>query len=313
MEIEHDLVEFPLSAFEPRQLRGRFEPGRHPRRQRCDDGPQFSRARGLGGPFPHRFARGLAQQGHDRGMLPARDGGKRRQHRGVLRETLPAFGRSELIGHGKRLNQPFPEGKLRLRRAGPNPLEQRHQTKTRDLPRVAPGLVKRNSIGALKREFRRNAVERLTAKSARPFRRRRQNLGSSRWGTAGVRQIPALPSSRHRGSRKPSGLGQRLLPEAVGDFSLAPGTEVGHLFGVKSTYTIKELQRETAAAVRAAEKGSLVTITRHDRPVVHVISDERLGALLETMELLTDPDFVTAWQQEKAGQGKYYPASSLAG
>jgi prevent-host-death family protein len=82
--------------------------------------------------------------------------------------------------------------------------------------------------------------------------------------------------------------------------------------GVKSTYTIKELQRETAAAVRAAEKGSLVTITRHDRPVVHVISDERLGALLETMELLTDPDFVAAWHLEKAGKGKYYPASSLA-
>lgn len=85
----------------------------------------------------------------------------------------------------------------------------------------------------------------------------------------------------------------------------------GHLFNVKSTYTIKELQRETSAAVRAAEKGSLVTITRHDRPVVHVISDARLGALLETMELLTDPDFVTAWQQEKAGKGRFYPASSL--
>jgi len=81
---------------------------------------------------------------------------------------------------------------------------------------------------------------------------------------------------------------------------------------MKSTYTIKELQRETAAAVPMAEKGSLVTITRHDRPVVHVISDERLGALLETMELLTDPDFVAAWHQEQAGQGRYYPASRLA-
>ena len=98
----------------------------------------------------------------------------------------------------------------------------------------------------------------------------------------------------------------------MGKIVLARLAQAGHLFDVKSTYTIKELQRETAAAVRAAEKGSLVTITRYDRPVVHVISDERLGALLETMELLTDPDFVAAWQQEKAGKGKYYPASSLA-
>jgi hypothetical protein len=30
------------------------------------------------------------------------------------------------------------------------------------------------------------------------------------------------------------------------------------------------------------------------------------------MELLADPDFVSAWQQEKAGQGQYHPASSLA-
>jgi antitoxin (DNA-binding transcriptional repressor) of toxin-antitoxin stability system len=89
-------------------------------------------------------------------------------------------------------------------------------------------------------------------------------------------------------------------------------SQARHLSGVKSTYTIKELQRETAAAVRLAESGALVTITRHDHPVVHVISDERLGALLETMELLTDPDFVAAWKLEKAGKGKYYPASSLA-
>ena len=81
---------------------------------------------------------------------------------------------------------------------------------------------------------------------------------------------------------------------------------------MKDTYTIKELQRETAAAVRMAEKGSLVTVTRHNRPVAHVISDARLGALLETMELLTDPDFVTAWRQEKAGKGRYHAASSLA-
>ena len=81
---------------------------------------------------------------------------------------------------------------------------------------------------------------------------------------------------------------------------------------VKCTYTIKELRRETAAAVRAAEKGRLVTITRDGRPVVHLISGERLEAMLETMELQADPDFLRAWRKERAGKQKYVFADTLA-
>ncbi|HEY4990177.1 MAG TPA: hypothetical protein VII09_10240 [Opitutaceae bacterium] len=46
---------------------------------------------------------------------------------------------------------------------------------------------------------------------------------------------------------------------------------------MKDTYSIKDLQEETAAAIHAAECGTLVTITRRDRPVAHVISTARLG------------------------------------
>jgi antitoxin (DNA-binding transcriptional repressor) of toxin-antitoxin stability system len=61
---------------------------------------------------------------------------------------------------------------------------------------------------------------------------------------------------------------------------------------MKNTYTVKELQRDTVGAVHAAESGTLVTITRNGCPVAHVISDERLGGMLETMELLADPGFM---------------------
>ena len=54
---------------------------------------------------------------------------------------------------------------------------------------------------------------------------------------------------------------------------------------MKTTYTLRKLQRETASAVHGAESGVLVTVTRHEKPVAHLISDERLGALLETLEL----------------------------
>jgi prevent-host-death family protein len=80
---------------------------------------------------------------------------------------------------------------------------------------------------------------------------------------------------------------------------------------VKKTYTVKELQRNTAAAVHVAEDGALVTITRHSRPVVHVISDERLGAMLETMELLADPRFIRELGKLQSGRQKFYPLSYL--
>jgi prevent-host-death family protein len=81
---------------------------------------------------------------------------------------------------------------------------------------------------------------------------------------------------------------------------------------VKNTYSVKELQRETAAALRAAESGRLVTITRHERPVVHVISAERLGAMLETMELLANHKFTAQLEKLRAGKLKFRSASSLA-
>ena len=81
---------------------------------------------------------------------------------------------------------------------------------------------------------------------------------------------------------------------------------------MKDTYSIKELQRETAAAVRAAEEGALVTVTRHDRPVVHVLSAARLSGILETMELLADPVFMRQLKRLRAGKLRLHPASSLA-
>ena len=81
---------------------------------------------------------------------------------------------------------------------------------------------------------------------------------------------------------------------------------------MKETYSVKELQRDTAAAIRAAESGRLVTITRHDAAVVHVISAERLGSMLETMELLVDVQFGAQLKKLRAGKLKFRPATSLA-
>jgi antitoxin YefM len=81
---------------------------------------------------------------------------------------------------------------------------------------------------------------------------------------------------------------------------------------MKDTYSIKDLQRETAAAIDAAEGGALITVTRHDRPVAHVISAARLGSILETMELLADADFTRQFKLLRAGKLRFRPASTLA-
>lgn len=81
---------------------------------------------------------------------------------------------------------------------------------------------------------------------------------------------------------------------------------------MKDTYSIKDLQRDTAAAVRAAEGGTLVTVTRFDRPVAHVISAARLGGILETMELLADANFAQQFRLLRAGKLKFHPTSDLA-
>ena len=80
---------------------------------------------------------------------------------------------------------------------------------------------------------------------------------------------------------------------------------------MKSAYTIKEAQKNLSAVVRQAERGTLATITRHHRPVAHIISAERLSAIAETMEILADPEAMKAIRDAESGKSKTYPASVL--
>lgn len=82
-------------------------------------------------------------------------------------------------------------------------------------------------------------------------------------------------------------------------------------FPVKKAYTIKEAQRQLAAVVRTAERGTLATITRHDQPVAYVIGAERLAAIAETMELLGNEEAMRAIRAAQGGRGRVRDASDL--
>ena len=80
---------------------------------------------------------------------------------------------------------------------------------------------------------------------------------------------------------------------------------------MENTYTIKTLQRDAPGAVRRAAAGSLVTITRHDQPVAVMMSHARLGALVETMEILADPKAMKALRDARTGRARYTPLEKL--
>ena len=74
---------------------------------------------------------------------------------------------------------------------------------------------------------------------------------------------------------------------------------------------MKEAQQGIAAVVRTVERGSLATITRHQKPVAYVLSPQRLNELLETMEILADPQAMKAIRDAEEGRGKVYSAKDL--
>lgn len=80
---------------------------------------------------------------------------------------------------------------------------------------------------------------------------------------------------------------------------------------MSSTCTIAKGQREFPALVKRVEKGELVMVTRHEKPVAYMVSAERMEAMLETMELLANPEFTRALQTERAGATQYHPLNAL--
>lgn len=79
---------------------------------------------------------------------------------------------------------------------------------------------------------------------------------------------------------------------------------------VKDTYSIAEAQARFPRAVRAAEKG-IVRIRRRDETVVFLLSREKMEAILESLEILSDSKAMKAIRDYEAGKGKLVSLSSV--
>ncbi|MFH0907145.1 MAG: type II toxin-antitoxin system prevent-host-death family antitoxin [bacterium] len=80
---------------------------------------------------------------------------------------------------------------------------------------------------------------------------------------------------------------------------------------MKSTYSITEAQAKLPKLVREAKAGHAFGITKHGETVAYLISHERLGSILETLEIMANPEAMKAIRDHKAGRMKFYPVEIL--
>ncbi len=78
-----------------------------------------------------------------------------------------------------------------------------------------------------------------------------------------------------------------------------------------STYSVTQAQSQLPGLIKKAETGESVRIRRRDETVAVLISRERLDAMVETMEILANPDAVRAIERHRAGRTHFVGLAAL--
>lgn len=76
------------------------------------------------------------------------------------------------------------------------------------------------------------------------------------------------------------------------------------------TYSVTEAQAGLPSILREAEEQPVI-ITRRDKAVGYIISPERFEAMLETMEIMSNPQAMVAIRNYKSGKTKFLPLDAL--
>ena len=80
---------------------------------------------------------------------------------------------------------------------------------------------------------------------------------------------------------------------------------------MKTTYTVTEAQAKLPMLVRETAGGTALAITRHGETAAYLISRDRLEGMLETLEILANPEAMKAIAADRAGRTKYTGIESL--
>lgn len=80
---------------------------------------------------------------------------------------------------------------------------------------------------------------------------------------------------------------------------------------MRSTYSVTEAQSQLPSLIRRAEDGEPVKILRHNETVAYLVSRERMEAIVETLEILSNPDAMKAIAAHRAGKLKLISLAAL--
>ena len=80
---------------------------------------------------------------------------------------------------------------------------------------------------------------------------------------------------------------------------------------MENEYSVEEAQVSLARILREAEEQT-VMITRRDKTVGYLLSPERFEAMLETMEIMSNPLAMEAIRDHKSGKTKFLPLDALS-
>lgn len=80
---------------------------------------------------------------------------------------------------------------------------------------------------------------------------------------------------------------------------------------MSSTYSVTQAQSNLPRLIRKAEEGQPVRILRHNETVAYLVSRERMEAIVETLELLSNPKAMKAIDAHRAGKTKFAALSEL--
>lgn len=77
---------------------------------------------------------------------------------------------------------------------------------------------------------------------------------------------------------------------------------------MKTTFDIAEAQARLPKLIHTKQT---VSLRQDDETVAFLVPRDRMEALLETMEILTNPKAIKALHRDQSGKGKYLPLSVL--
>ena len=79
----------------------------------------------------------------------------------------------------------------------------------------------------------------------------------------------------------------------------------------RSTVTAAELQSHTPKVLREAGRRGMLAVTEEGHVTAFLVSRDRVMAMIETMEILSNPEAMKAVHEFESGKGKFYTVEEL--